>query len=367
MRVFASYWFIKVISSRRSLREKLFSVALNLDSRKRVNVKKILAASITVIFLLTLPILSFAKTAISDQELETLSAEAGVTLDFSAPTYTAGSVSGSVLVTNWSPAKFSWGDSDGFTGYTSSGWAGLAGSMNATASNIIMYNAMTLDVGSSGTVTKLNIGLPSILIHPVETQYRLRIGANEVMNQGDHHYALGTLYNDKFALIVNPSGVGSITISNHADNTQGLEMALSNFYLAIPAEAIDISWGDESDGFTGPVEYRSAYNDGAARPAANVTESFISPGYFGLRDYVTSGTMLIGLSGSANIDVGSSGTRTALNIVLPTTTINPTRVNITAPLVMSTAKELPGTQIVGILDVRGFSTTMTGSMQIFSH
>ncbi|MGB5218673.1 MAG: hypothetical protein WBN66_10285 [Smithella sp.] len=326
--------------------------------------KKNLAASIIVIFLLTLPILSFAKTAITDQELETLSAEAGVTLDFSAPIYTAGSVSGSVLVTNWSPAKFSWGDSDGFTGYTSSGWAGLAGSMNATASNIIMYNAMTLDVGSSGTATKINIGLPSILVHPVETQYKLRIGANEIMNQGDDHYALGALYNDKFALIINPSGVGSIAISNHADNTQGLEMALSNFYLAIPSEAIDLSWGDESDGFICPTEYRSATTAGGA---VYVTENFTSAGYFGFRDFVTSEQMLIQLSGTANIDVGSSSTRTALNIILPMTTINTGLANITAPLVMGTAKELPGTQIVGILDVRGFSTRMTGSMQIYSH
>jgi len=328
-------------------------------------VKKNLAASIIVIFLLTLPILSFAKTAISDQELETLSAEAGVTLDFSAPTYTVGSVSGSVLVTNWSPAKFSWGDSDGFTGYASSGWVGLAGAMNATDSNIIVYNTMTLDVGSSGTATKLNIGLPSILIHPVETQYRLRIGANEVMNQGDHHYALGTLYNDKFALIVNPFGSASLTIGNHsADNYQGIETTFNNFYLAIPAEAIDLSLGDESDGFTCPTEYRAAY---VGANAANVTDSFTSAGYFGFRNFVTSETMLIQLSGTTSIDVGSSGTQTALNIVLPTTAINTGLANITAPLVVSTAKDLPGSQIVGILDVRGFSTRMTGSMQVYAH
>ena len=328
--------------------------------------KKNLAASIIIIFLLTLPILSFAKTAITDQELETLSAEAGVTLDFSAPTYTVGTVSGSVLVTNWSPSKFSWGDSDGFGTYSDAGWAGFAGSMNATTSNIIVFNKMMLDVGSSGTVTKLNIGLPSILIHPVETQYRLRIGANEIMNQGDHHYALGTLYNDQFKLIVNPNAANaSITISNHADNTQGLEMAFSDFFLGILGDPIDISWGDESDGFTCAEEYRAAYSGNAT--ATNVTLAYASPGYVGFRDYVTSGKMLIQLSDTASIDVGNSGTQTSLNIVLPTTDINPTRVNISAPLVMSTAKELPGTEIVGILDVRGFSTRMTGSMQIYSH
>jgi len=331
-------------------------------------VKKNLAASIIVIFLLTLPILSFAKTAISDQELETLSAEAGVTLDFSAPTYTAGSVSGSVMVTNFAPTLFAWGDSDGFgSTYTGLGWVGATNITMGAASNIIMYNAMTLDVGSSGTATKLNVGLPSILIHPVETNVTLRVAPSDYVND---LYVLGSLYNDKFALIVNPSGVGSITISNHADNTQGLEMALSNFYLAIPSEEIDISWGDAGYGFDCAPEYRSATTTGGA---ANVTLAYGSAGYFGFRNYqhgdygASNAPMLISMSGSANIDVGSSGTQTSMNIVLPTTTINPTRVHIYAPLVMSTAKELPGTQIVGILDVRGFSTRMTGSMQVYAH
>ena len=334
---------------------------LKSDSRKEVNVKKNLTSSVIVILLLTLPLLSFAKTAISDQELGLLSAEAGVTLDFTAPTYTAGAVSGSVMVTNWAPSMFAWGDEDGFgSTFTGLGWLGATNISMGAASNIIMYNRMTLDVGSSGTVTRLNIGLPSVLIHPVETNVILRVGQDAVNDL----YALGSLYNDKFALIVNPFGNASITISNHSDNTQGLEMALSNFVLAIPSEEIDISWGDAGYGFDCATEYRSAY---VGANAANVTDIFPSAGYFGFRNYVTSETMFIQLSGTTSIDVGSSGTQTALNIVLPTTAINTGLANITAPLVVSTAKDLPGTQIVGILDVRGFSTRMTGSMQVYAH
>ena len=334
--------------------------------------KKFLTSSVIVILFLTLPLLSFAKTAISDQELGLLSAEAGVTLDFTAPTYTAGAVSGSVMVTDWLPFKFAWGDSDGFGSYSNAGWAGYAGSLNTTYSNIIMYNRMTLDVGSSGTVTKLNIGLPSILIHPVETNARLRIGLDESLSGGDHQYALGSFYNDKFALIVNPYGNADLTISNHADNTQGLEMALNNFYLAIPSDEIDISWGDASDGFTCDTEFRSATSLGAI--ATNVTLAYDSAGYVGLRNYshggygVSNTPMLISMSGTTSIDVGTSGTQTAINIVLPTTTINAgTPVNITAPMVVDTAKDLPGSQIMGILDVRGFRTSMSGSMQIYAH
>lgn len=134
-----------------------------------------------LIFLLTLPLLSFAKTAISDQELGLLSARAGVTLDFTAPTYTAGSVSGSVMVTNWAPSLFAWGDENGYgSTFNGLGWLGATSITMGADANIIMYNRMTLDVGSSGTVTKLNIGLPSILIHPVETNVIMRVGQDTV-------------------------------------------------------------------------------------------------------------------------------------------------------------------------------------------
>jgi len=346
----------------------VLSLFLKSDSRKEVNVKKNLTSSVIVILLLTLPLLSFAKTAISDQELGLLSAEAGVTLDFTAPTYTAGAVSGSVMVTNWAPSMFAWGDEDGFgSTFTGLGWLGATNISMGAASNIIMYNRMTLDVGSSGTVTRLNIGLPSVLIHPVETNVIMRVGQDTVNDLN----ILGTFYNDKFALIVNPFGNASITISNHADNTQGLEMALNNFYLAIPSEEIDISWGDANDGFTCDTEFRSATSLGAI--ATNVTLAYDSAGYVGLRNYShggygTSNTpMLISMSGTTSIDVGTSGTQTSINLVLPTTVVNAGLANITAPLVVSTAKELPGSQIVGILDVRGFSTTMSGSMQIYAH
>ncbi len=98
-----------------------------------------------------LPLSSFAKAIISDEELSELTAQQGVTISFAG-----------LAISNVALAVQSWGDSDGFTLYTNSGWVGAAIAM--TGDVVALTGAMTIDVGSSGTLTAVRIGLPSVSI-----------------------------------------------------------------------------------------------------------------------------------------------------------------------------------------------------------
>lgn len=327
--------------------------------------KKILACVTVAVFCMMMPFVSLAKTVISESELDAVTAQEGVTLDFGVGSYT----NARVMVTNFSPSLISWGDSDGFTGYSSTGWVGVSNITMGADANILVYNTMTLDVGSSGTVTKLNIGLPSVMVHPLTTNAILKLGTEKTLTTNQQ--ILGSVYNDQFAVIVNPFGSGalaglglpgsSLTIGNHsATNQQGVDMTFNSFYLGIPSVDIDMSWGD-ADGFTGSAE----------------------DGFIGVSDYIHMNTgmagaigtsmMLVSMSGTQSIDVGSSGTLTKLSIVLPTTTINAnfplsgTNATITAPLVMSTAKELTNPQVLGTAYIEGFQPTTRGSFCLFAH
>jgi hypothetical protein len=106
---------------------------------------------IVAALLVMMPLASFAKTVISETELAELTAQQGVTISFAG-----------LSISNVSLSVQSWGDSDGFTGYLSSGWVGAGVSM--TGNVVGLSGTMTIDVGSSGTLTAVQIGLPSVNI-----------------------------------------------------------------------------------------------------------------------------------------------------------------------------------------------------------
>jgi len=112
--------------------------------------KKVLLLTVIALFVM-MPLASFAKTAISESELSELTAQEGVTISFSG-----------LSISNVALAVQSWGDSDGFALYTSSGWVGAAIAM--TGDVVALSGAMTIDVGSSGTLTAVRIGLPSVSV-----------------------------------------------------------------------------------------------------------------------------------------------------------------------------------------------------------
>lgn len=303
--------------------------------------KKVVVCVTVLMFLLMMPFVLFAKTSISESEMSAITAQEGVTINFGSSLATS-----TMTVTNFAPSIVSWGDANGFTGSTGAGYVGVRGVTINAASTINMWGSMTIDVGTNAGVTKVRIGSPVILVHPLVTDATVALGTTKDLAGTQ---VMGTFYNDQFALIVNSLGTGSMTIGAHAAS-QGVEIGFSNFYLAIPGTPIIVSWGD-SGGF------------GA---------TYTSAGYVGVKGFTAAdggyppNVMTIALSGTQQIDVGTSGGVTAINVGLPTTTI--VNANITAPLALGAVKDFSdGQPLLGTLYAGGLNATTTGSFIITSH
>lgn len=300
--------------------------------------RKILASAIIAMFFVMVPSMSIAKTAVSDEELSAVIAQEGVTID---------SV---ITVTDPIPTLFSYGDSDGFTGYTSPGWFGLR-NISVSLDEISLYYPMTIDVGSSGSVTKLNIGLPLIEYIALAHRATLRLDNAKTLDTAGQP-SLGSLYQNMFQFYVNAlgntgQGNGSITLSSH-ESSQGLEIGFSDVNFSVPNVAVNLSYGD-ADGFTG----------------------YTAAGYFGVRGLLAennagdSAVPLVTLNGAMEIDVGTSAGVTGVNVVLPTATVG--SINLTVPLALSRFSELNLPQELGALYIQGLNPTVAGSLTMFSH
>jgi hypothetical protein len=129
--------------------------------------KKTLILTIAVLFVM-LPFASFAKTVISDSDLEEVTAEEGVSVNFSNF-----SVRGTATV-----GTTSWGDSDGYptATYNSPGYAGANG---VALSGNITFNAtpMNVDVGTSGSSTRVNLTLPTTSLGSVNVDSTMKLSS----------------------------------------------------------------------------------------------------------------------------------------------------------------------------------------------
>lgn len=152
--------------------------------------KKVLLFVVIAMFMMV-P-LAFAKTAITEKDLGDVTAQEGVTIDFSC--FTLGSIDIAVQ---------GWGDSDGCTtcgGYTGAGWVGNS---LATSDNFLTISGtMTIDVGTSGDRTALVIGLPTLSMTGDMTQVIKLANAPGGLNASTQ--VLGTSYMS--GLSVSPSG-----------------------------------------------------------------------------------------------------------------------------------------------------------------
>jgi hypothetical protein len=339
--------------------------------------KKIVACLTVSLFLVMIPLMSSAKKPLTEKEMDTTTAQEGVSIEFGGASYST-----SHFVAGFDPPDVqSWGEADGCAtcgGYTSAGWVGMRDMTMDAGANIIFYNTMTIDVGTSGSVTKTVINPGTILVHPVGTNATVAMGTDQTLAGTQ---VLGRYYNDKFAIIVNALGNGYMQIGNHSatGSGEGVEIGFKGtlpgwwgalygtggegMVFAIPNSRIDQSWGDMNGDQSGATSYTDA-------------------GYFGARDmYVAPGAegsanMYFVVSGTMDIDVGSDASKTAVVIGLPkvqfinysaadgTTNIS----GITVPLVFATSRDLDtNTQALGTLYTQGISMSPSGSLTISAH
>ena len=122
---------------------------------------------------------------------------------------------------------------------------------------------------------------------------------------------------------------------------EGVTITFSNLAISNVALAIQ-SWGD-ADGFS----------------------SYLSSGWVGATIAMTGN--VLSMAGTMTIDVGTSGTVTGVSIGLPTLNIGNATFQIDQKVMLSTAKQMTGTQVLGTSYMSGLTATITGGVIITAH
>ena len=348
--------------------------------------KKSLVWLIVSMFIVMMPVVLFAKEPISENDLGSITAQEGVTIEFGGDAFYKTHFS---ILGNFGPELQSWGDSDGCTtcgGYTGAGWVGFKNASmdpfvsylgtppgtGPEGSFIAMYNSMTIDVGTSGGVTKAFVGLPSALVHPAGITQTFTLG--NTRNFADGQENLGTMYTSEFALLVNPTTTGRISIGTHATGGEGVEIGFSGatglpwpgygdgVIVSIPGKAIIQSWGD-ADGFS---VAGTDYSDPGYVGAKGMT---VADGYvFGHPTGWPTQYLNILISGTMTVDVGTdAGGTTAVVIGVPTIKILPGS-SITQPIALGNIRDFSDNQqLLGRAYIGGIDISPSGSIAISAH
>ena len=153
--------------------------------------KKVLLLAVLAMFVMV-PFTSFAKSAITDSDLQAITAQEGVTVDMSG------------LTVNVSMDAQAWGDGDGFGAtYTDAGWVGVT---DVTIPTIGFSGDLTIDVGTDAGTTAIQIGLPSLSLTG-DLYQTVALGDSETtLTQ-----VLGTAYMNNLSVTT----AGSLVITAH--------------------------------------------------------------------------------------------------------------------------------------------------------
>jgi hypothetical protein len=135
----------------------------------------------------------------------------------------------------------------------------------------------------------------------------------------------------------------AISESDLSDLTaqEGVTISFSNLAIS-GVSLVTQSWGD-SDGFS----------------------SYLGSGWVGA-SIGMSGNVLA-LSGDMTIDVGTSGAKTGVKIGLPSLVVGGSNFTVDQKVMLSTAKTLSGTQVLGTSYMSGLTATITGGLIITAH
>lgn len=129
---------------------------------------------------------------------------------------------------------------------------------------------------------------------------------------------------------------------NRVTAEEGVSVQFVNMTVGGTTAIDELSWGD-GNGFG---------------------STYTSAGFVGAKNVIITGSLTV-ISGTANIDVGSSGSQTRVALNLPTVTLG--TMNVDTVMKLSGSQDLSGGKELGILDLRGFSTSVTGTVEVFAH
>ena len=282
--------------------------------------KKLLTA-IALIACLILPLSAMAMSTVADNELSTVTGQAGVSINIDV---TATLAIGTVA----------WGDSDGFTGYTNMGFVGMD-NMNLTVhmsgrqdgvfsggANYLGNKPITIDVGTNASgATLVMIGIPTIhiVVSSLDTNLFVSGGALATGPTSTAAQGLGEVYlagvDVKLGIGATSAAIdasaGYVTIGAAGTGNTGVNIG---FNVGIGSLAI------------GTVSYGNTTSLLAPQFGAAATAGYVGISGLNLVNVTVAGGVAIGvgtLNGTA-LGVPSFGTQTMVNLIFA----NGTQVNI---------------------------------------
>jgi hypothetical protein len=306
--------------------------------------------------LVLLPMSAMAMTAVSDQDLADVTGQSGVSINAN-------------LTMDLSITAVAWGDEDGL-GEGSGTTRGSIGIKNLDLTNMTItsqaeelgaaFSPITIDVATGGDygpdVTFVRYGLGTLKVSMPAQTVDVALGPDHGLNGDGLNQLLGQSYMNLTSIEFDPSSYVDIWAGNivNGTGTPGVGTGVNQtMNISLKEFALDtISWGD---------------TDGLGEGS--------TPGYIGLRNLVlTDPDHPITVTGTVSFNTGSkalgTGTPTVVHIEY---TRSDFVINVPGPVtgeqVLSTAKELTGTEVLGDIYISSFKQTIKqGSyVDIYAH
>lgn len=279
--------------------------------------------AISLIACLILPLSAMAMTTVADNELSSVTGQAGVSINVD-------------LTATVSVGTLAWGDSDGFTGYTNMGFVGLqgmtltitaAGRLDGpfanTATNDMGYlrnKPITIDVGTNGggqTLVKIGIPTLHITVSTLDTNIFVSGGALATGPGSTTAQQLGEIY---------MSGV-DIKLGQTTSTSTDVNVLAASYdagYVTIGAAGagntgVNIGFNVKIDSVSlGTVSYGNTTSILASELGAAATAGFVGIRNLNLDDITISGGVAIGIGTLNGTAMGASafGTPTMVNILI---------------------------------------------------
>jgi len=278
--------------------------------------KKIFTA-IVLLALLVLPMSVMAMTNITDNELSSVTGQAGVSINVD-------------VTANLTVGTVAWGDSDGFTGYTNAGFVGIEGlnltvhmsgrhdgafsTGGATAVGYMANDPITIDVGTSDFGYSLvRIGLPTFHITVSTLQTDIFVsGVTAGAPTSTTAQQLGAIYMSGIEIRLGQSATPADAASFNAGYVTIGAAGLGN-------TGINIGFNIAIDSITiGTISYGNTTSILAGSFGAAATAGYVGVTGLNLDDVNIYGCVAIGI-GTLNTAVlnpaANQGTITQVNIV----------------------------------------------------